>query len=128
MTQIVSLIMCTLMLVEGCRENPQSGSGDPACANPYPQQSIWNVPVDWDLAGIHPQSDEMMAAFFGSSNYIGADPTQYSANVYFVTDETPLVPVKLTYSFRDAFDDMQIVMGEQGGVVQMPLPDEAEPA
>lgn len=114
--------------MEGCRQFPDSGSGDPDCARPYSQGSVWNVPLDWQQARIHPQSSEMMAAFFASEAWVGTDATQYSANIYFVTDATPLVPVKLTYSFRDASTDRSIQMGPQGAIVSMPLPPEARPA
>jgi hypothetical protein len=71
----------------------------------------------------------MMAAFFESSQWIGSDATQYSANVYFVDNTTPLVSVKLrSYSFRDASTDTQVARGQPGGTVRMPLPAQAKPA
>jgi hypothetical protein len=128
MNHLIALITCTLMLAEGCRQFPASGSGDADCARFYTQDSIWNIPIDWQRAQIHPQSKEMMGAFFQSASWIGTDATQYSANVYFVTSKTPLVPVKLTYSFRDASSDEYVRMGRPGETVYMPLPPGAVPA
>lgn len=99
------------------------------CERPYQASSIWNIPIDWSIAGIHPLSDLMMDAFFKNSDWIGADTSQYTANVYLVSNSTSLVPVQLRENrFRDAISDQEIVYGEPAGVVQMPLPAEAFPA
>lgn len=103
--------------------------GELPCKRPYQEASIWNIPIDWSIARIHPLNDLMMDAFFEVYDWIGSDSTRYTANLYWVSNETPLVPVKLIeYRFRDAFDDMQIKYGEPGGIVWMPLPPHARPA
>lgn len=100
-----------------------------SCERPYPDSSIWNVPLDWSIAKIHPMSDLMMSAFFRSRDWIGADTSQYTPNVYWVSSSTPLVPVKLTKNrFRDAVNDQALLYGEPAGIVWMPLPVEARPA
>src|SRR5215211_355363 len=86
---------------------------DPACKRPYPDSSIWNVPLDWSVAKIHPASDLMMDAFFKSDDWIGADTSKFTPNMYWVTNSTPLVPVQLLENrFRDALDDQQLQYGE----------------
>lgn len=99
------------------------------CKRPYQDSSIWNIPIDWSVAKIHPMNDLMMAAFFKDSNWIGTDTSQYTPNVYLVSKNTPLVPVKLKeYRFRDAIKDTVIQYGEPAGIVRMPLPSDARPA
>lgn len=99
------------------------------CQRPYSDSSIWNVPIDWSTAKIHPMSDLMMRAFFDSENWIGADNSKYTPNVYWVSDRTPRVPVKLLENrFRDAINDGNLQYGEPAGVVWMPLPLNARPA
>jgi hypothetical protein len=99
------------------------------CDRPYSETSIWNSPIDWEKAKIHPQSDLMMAAFFEDNKWIGSDTSQYAPNIYLVSDTTPLVPVHLQdVSFRDAIDDVKIQYGERGGTVWMPLPVGARPS
>lgn len=100
------------------------------CVPPYAQDSIWNTPIDWDMARIHPQSTEMMAAFFKRDDWIGSDVTQYAPNIYYADGDTPLVEVRLwpSRSFRDATSDLEIVYGQPGDVVWLPLPPEARPA
>jgi hypothetical protein len=100
-----------------------------SCERPYPDSSIWNVPLDWSIAKIHPMNDLMINAFFKTRDWIGADTSQYTPNVYWVSNDTPLVPVKLLKNrFRDAVDDKQLQYGQPAGVVWMPLPGEARPA
>lgn len=100
-----------------------------SCERPYADSSIWNTPIDWSIAKIHPMSDLMMQAFFEAYNWIGTDTTQYTPNVYWVSNATPLVPVRLReYRFRDALSDVEVEYGEPGGIVWMPLPGEARPA
>jgi hypothetical protein len=100
-----------------------------ACERPYPDSSIWNLPLDWSIAKIHPMSDLMISAFFESQDWIGADTSQYTPNVYWVTNGTPLVPVRLTkHRFRDAMNDQTLLYGEPADVVWVPLPLEARPA
>ena len=100
-----------------------------SCERPYPDSSIWNVPLDWSIAKIHPMNDLMMSAFFKSRDWIGADTSQFTPNMYWVSNETPLVPVKLKKnSFRDAMNDQTLVYGEPAGVVLVPLPLDARPA
>jgi hypothetical protein len=102
---------------------------DSPCERPYPDSSIWNVPLDWSIAKIHPMSDLMMSAFFKSRDWIGADTSQYTPNVYWVSNGTPLVPVKLVENrFRDAMSDQNVSYGEPAGIVWMPLPLKALPA
>ena len=99
------------------------------CDRPYSENSIWNSPIDWEKAMIHPQSDLMMAAFFWNSKWIGSDTSQYAPNIYLVSNATTLVPVELRdVSFRDAIDDVEIQYGERGGTVWMPLPGDARPS
>jgi hypothetical protein len=99
------------------------------CERPYPDSSIWNVPLDWSIAKIHPMNDLMMSAFFKSRNWIGTDTSQYAPNVYWVSNLTPLVPVKLMKNrFRDAASDQVVQYGQPSGVVWMPLPVDARPA
>ncbi|RME90541.1 MAG: hypothetical protein D6770_02255 [Anaerolineae bacterium] len=101
---------------------------DVRCVRLYTDDSIWNTPIDWSVARIHSDSDAMMGAFFAGSHWIGSDPTQYAPNIYLVDNSTPLVPVRLKYRFRDAYDDVTIRYGDPGGVVWMPLPEGAQPA
>jgi hypothetical protein len=99
------------------------------CQRPYQDSSIWNIPIDWSIAKIHPMNDLMMAAFFKDSYWIGTDTSQYTPNVYLVSNDTPLVSVKLNeYRFRDAIKDTVIQYGEPAGIVRMPLPSDARPA
>ena len=99
------------------------------CKRPYTDSSIWNVPIDWTVARVHPQSELMMAAFWEGDTWIGSDPYQYAPNIYVVDNNTPLVPVKLRKNrFRDALDDRTIQYGQPGGVVMVPLPSNALPA
>ena len=99
------------------------------CERPYQDSSIWNTPIDWSIAEIHPMNDLMMDAFFKDSNWIGTDTSQYTPNIYLVSNNTPLVPVKLKeYRFRDAIKDTAIQYGEPAGIVRMPLPSDARPA
>jgi len=99
------------------------------CERPYADSSIWNIPIDWAVAQVHPQSDAMMDAFFGTDDWIGADTSQYTPNMYLASNSTPLVPVKLReYRFRDAITDREVSFGEPAGVVNMPLPEGARPA
>jgi hypothetical protein len=99
------------------------------CERPYQNSSIWNTPIDWSIAKVHPMSDSMMRAFFESSDWIGTDTSQYTPNVYLVSKSTPLVPVQLRqYRFRDAIDDKKVQFGQPAGIVAMPLPSDARPA
>jgi hypothetical protein len=99
------------------------------CERPYSDSSIWNVPIDWSIAKIHPMSELMMTAFFEDDDWIGSDTSQYTPNVYFVSNQTPLVPVKLMQNrFRDAINDLQVQFGEPADVVSVPLPADALPA
>jgi len=99
------------------------------CERPYADSSIWNVPIDWSIARIHPMSDLMMDTFFESTDWIGTDTSQYAANIYVVSNEVPLVAVQLKeHRFRDAIEDNTIQYGEPAGIVRMPLPPEARPA
>lgn len=100
-----------------------------SCERPYPDNSIWNVPLDWSIAKIHPMSELMMSAFFKSQDWIGADTSQYTPNMYWVSNDTPLVPVQLLKNrFRDAIDDQELQYGQPAGLVWMPLPVDARPA
>ena len=100
-----------------------------SCERPYPDTSIWNVPLDWSTAKIHPMNDLMISAFFKSRDWIGADTSQYTPNMYWVENDTPLVPVQLLENrFRDAMNDKLLQYGQPAGVVWMPLPVEARPA
>ncbi|MDP1713489.1 MAG: hypothetical protein Q8L41_01980 [Anaerolineales bacterium] len=99
------------------------------CSRPYSKSSIWNVPIDWSVARIHPDSGKMMDAFWNGTRWIGSDPSQYAPNIYFVDGTTPLVPVKLSKNrFRDAFNDMEIQYGEPASTIWMPVPPGAQPA
>jgi len=100
------------------------------CHRPYADTSLWNVPLDWSKARLHPNSKAMVAAFFKSNSWIGSDTSQFAPNIYFVTDETPPVPVILwpDRSFRNAIDDKAVQMGVPGATVWVPLPSNAKPA
>src|ERR1041384_1447528 len=99
------------------------------CRRPYKDSSVWNLPIDWSIAKIHPMNDLMMAAFFKDTDWIGSDTSQYTPNVYLVSNTTPLVPVKLEENrFRDAIEDTTIQYGQPAGIVNMPLPSGARPA
>ena len=108
----------------------ENGGGGPAnCFQIYPDTSIWNIPLDWSTAQIHPASSAMIAAFFQDSSWVGTNTDMYTPNIYLANNETPLVPVTLReYRFRDAINDIYIVFGEPGGTVWMPIPPEAQPA
>lgn len=100
-----------------------------SCQRPYQESSIWNIPIDWSLAKVHPMSDLMMAAFFEEEDWIGSDASRYTPNIYWVSNDTAQVPVKLReYRFRDALDDRTVKYGEPAGTVWMPLPPGARPA
>jgi hypothetical protein len=100
-----------------------------ACGRPYPSTSVWNVPLDWSVAKIHPESDLMLRAFFESREWIGSDTSQYTPNMYWASNDTPLVPIRLLENrFRDALSDQQLRYGVPGGTVWIPLPSEAVPA
>ena len=100
-----------------------------ACERPYAETSVWNVPIDWSRARIHPDNDAMVDTFFDNYRWIGANTLQYAPNIYFVSNSMPMVLVKLReYRFRDAFDDISIQYGDPGGTVWIPLPAEARPA
>ncbi|HSB00246.1 MAG TPA: hypothetical protein VLE49_06320 [Anaerolineales bacterium] len=102
---------------------------DVFCERPYQDSSVWNTPIDWSIARIHPMSDLMMNAFFKNGDWIGTDTSQYTPNVYLASNSTPLVPVQLRqYRFRDAISDTVVNYGEPAGIVQMPLPSGAQPA
>jgi hypothetical protein len=100
------------------------------CYRPYSETSLWNVPIDWSKAKVHPNSASMLEAFFKSDAWISSDTSQYAANLYFVTNKTPLIPVTLEpgRSFRNAMDDIDIQFSEQGATAWMPLPPDAQPA
>lgn len=98
------------------------------CFRPYARTSIWNVAIDWKLAHIHPQSPRMIEAFFEGENWIGSNTAKYAANIYFVNNSTPLVPVTLHNRFRNVISDNLIEYGTAGGTIWMPLPPEALPA
>lgn len=99
------------------------------CPRFYSNSSIWNTPIDWSKAQIHSQNDQMMAAFFQSSSVIGANTDSYAPNIYFVDNQTPLVPVKLRKNrFRDAINDQYIIYGEPAATIWVPMPSIARPA
>lgn len=100
-----------------------------SCERPYIPKSIWNQPINWSNAKIHSDSAAMIGEFLDSRGYVGANVDSYAPNIYFATNNTPLVSVKL-YSnrFRDAIDDFKIIYGEPGGVVMMPIPKGALPS
>jgi len=108
---------------------PGAATTDASCKRPYQDSSIWNIPIDWEIAKVHPMSDLMLDAFFENEDWIGSDASQYTPNIYWVSNDTPLVEVKLRrYRFRDAIDDKQVIFGEPAGSVWMPLPLNARPA
>jgi hypothetical protein len=106
--------------------NPSLSQCDP----PYSEDSIWNTPIDWQAAKIHPKSDQMVAALFKRDHWIGSNVHQYAPNIYYVSNVTPLVEVSLwgNRSFRDAITDVDVKLGQPGGVVWVPLPSDAQPA
>lgn len=129
MNHFLALIVCAAFLSEACTPREANAADPSNCVRPYTDNSIWNVPIDWKIAKIHPQSNQMMTAFFESEPWVGTDAAQNASNVYFVTNQTPLVPVKLRKnSFRDAASDTRIDMGQPGGIVMIPLPAHARPA
>jgi hypothetical protein len=105
-------------------------AGSAQCDRPYSADSMWNTPIDWQKAQIHPMSGKMMATFFKRDDWIGSDATQYAPNIYFVDGDTPLVPVVLwsNRSFRDALNDIDVLLGQPGDTVWVPLPADAQPA
>jgi hypothetical protein len=108
---------------------PITAAEEGSCKRPYPDTSIWNVPLDWSIAKIHPMNDLMMSAFFKSHNWIGTDTSQYTPNLYWTSRDTPLVPVQLVKNrFRDAMNDRTLQLGQPAGVVWLPLPVDARPA
>ena len=52
-----------------------------SCERPYSDSSVWNIPIDWSVAHIHPMSDIMMDAFFESDDWIGTDTSQFTPNM-----------------------------------------------
>lgn len=110
-------------------QQSESPPADHGCSRPYAESSIWNVPIDWSMARIHPDSKKMLDAFWDESRWIGSDPAQYAPNIYFVDETTPLVAVKLRKNrFRDAFNDTAIQYGELSASILMPIPLGAQPA
>ncbi|MCZ2122666.1 MAG: hypothetical protein LC108_10410 [Anaerolineales bacterium] len=105
-------------------------NADLGCVRPYASDSIWNVPIDWSKAKAHPDNDQMMSAFFKNSSWIGSDTSQFSSNIYFIDNATPLISVQLQEGrrFRNVLDDSVIEYGESGGVVLAPIPAHAKPA
>lgn len=101
-----------------------------SCQRPYADSSIWNTPIHWSTAHIHANSAQMMAAFFKTHTSIGANTLQYAPNIYFATNQTPLMPVKLRWyiSFQDAIDDLVLRYGEKGATVWVPIPANALPS
>ncbi len=113
----------------GLTPQPESLPKDGGCERPYTESSIWNVPIDWSVAQIHPDSKKMMDEFWSGTSWIGSDPSQYAPNIYFVDEATPLVSVKLRKNrFRDAFNDIEIQYGEPASTILMPIPLGAQPA
>ncbi|NCP86504.1 hypothetical protein GW781_09405 [bacterium] len=100
------------------------------CKRPYQETSIWNTPINWVTARIHPDSSQMMSAFFKTRTSIGSDPSQYAPNIYFVTNQTPLVSVALWSKsrFQDAIDDTVVYYGQKGASQLAPIPLGALPA
>ena len=108
---------------------PTVNASEAFCERPYRGSSIWNIPIDWSIAKVHPMNDLMMKAFFKDTDWIGTATSQYTPNVYLVSNSTPLVTVKLRQNrFRDAINDAKVRFGEPAGMVQMPLPPNARPA
>jgi hypothetical protein len=71
----------------------------------------------------------MIGAFFHDTPWIGANTDMYTPNIYLVDNDTPLIAVTLRENrFRDAIDDVNIIYGEPGGTVYMPIPADAQPA
>src|SRR6185436_12175067 len=101
---------------------------DASCLRPYTDSSIWNVPIDWSKARIHPHSEAMMAVFFQGEKWIGSNTDSYAPNLYFVSNATRLVPVTFRYRFQNVIDDMRIDYGIPDEITQIPLPPEAQPA
>lgn len=102
---------------------------DTSCKRPYPDSSIWNVPLDWSVAKVHPMNDLMLAAFFQSQDWIGTNTSRYTPNMYWASSDTPLVRVQLLKNrFRDAVNDQELQYGDAAGMVWMPLPSDARPA
>jgi hypothetical protein len=132
------VILRTRSTRPGVEESPPAAPTSPStgapldetsCERPYPDTSIWNVPLDWSIAKIHPMNDLMMRAFFKSRDWIGADTSQYTPNMYWVENDTPLVRVQLLENrFRDAVNDKLLQYGQPAGVIWMPLPVDARPA
>src|SRR5215216_4029279 len=83
--------MVFLIILSRSQPERQANEIDTSCKRPYPDSSIWNVPLDWSIAKIHLMNDLMMKAFFKSRDWIGADTSQYTPNVYWVSNGTPLV-------------------------------------
>ena len=109
--------------------NPARGLASNDCFQVYPNDSIWNTPIDWSTAEIHPVSTSMINAFFQGETWVGANADMYTPNIYLVDNDTPLVPVTLReYRFRDAISDEYIIYGEPGGTIWMPIPVDAQPA
>ena len=128
-TKDVQTSTVTATMLPSSTPVPTVTAEDVSCQRPYSDSSIWNVPIDWSIAKIHPKSDLMMSAFFESHDWIGSDTTKYTPNMYWVSDSTPLIPVQLLKNrFRDAVNDQQLQFGEPASVVWMPLPLEARPA
>jgi len=98
------------------------------CFRPYENTSIWNVPLDWSRARVHPDSGDMMNAFFQDQGWIGAETSKYAPNIYLIDNTTPLVSVELRYRFRNVINDNEIELGSPNDVAWMPLPNNAEPS
>lgn len=110
-------------------QSMHSESLENQCVQPYAESSIWNEPINWSAARIHPDSKKMMEAFWSGKRWIGSDSSQYAPNIYYVDTTTSLVRLQLRKNrFRDAINDKEIIYGEPSSVVMMPIPPNARPA
>ncbi len=57
---------------------PTMKAEDVSCERPYQDLSLWNVPIDWSIAKIHPMNDRMMEAFFADYDWIGSDTSRFT--------------------------------------------------
>lgn len=75
------------------------------CERPYSDDSIINIKIDPATNGIHPDSNLLINNVFKGTNataeWINTNPQQ-KVPIYLVDNNTPLVTVNLTNSYRDS--------------------------
>jgi hypothetical protein len=91
---------------------------------PYGDGSPWNTPLAED-APAHPRSDEFLERIDGP---LTSDTSQYTLPVHEVDGDTPTTEVEIEHVFSEVTDDGTTLNRQQATTVDVPLPEDAEPA